>query len=88
MQIFGAPVSFPTPPAPSPPPQLTAHLQVVCDARSSELPKYGIKTGLTNYPAAYAVGLLLARRLNQKYGLDETYQGKIQITSFASRSKY
>lgn len=49
--------------------------KVVCDARSSELPRYGIKTGLTNYPAAYAVGLLLARRLNKKYGLDETYQG-------------
>lgn len=53
--------------------------KVVCDARSSELPKYGIKTGLTNYPAAYAVGLLLARRLNQKYGLDETYQGVAKV---------
>ncbi|XP_063676167.1 large ribosomal subunit protein uL18-like [Bolinopsis microptera] len=49
--------------------------KIVCDARSSELPRYGIKAGLTNYPASYAVGLLLARRLNQKYGLDETYTG-------------
>jgi len=53
--------------------------KVVCDARSSELPRYGIKTGLTNYPASYAVGLLLARRLNQKYGLDETYVGVEEV---------
>jgi len=49
--------------------------KIVCDARSSELPRYGIKVGLTNYASSYAVGLLLARRLNQKYGLDETYTG-------------
>jgi len=54
--------------------------KVVCDARSSELPRYGIKTGLTNYPASYAVGLLLARRLNQKYGLDETYKGVEEVS--------
>ena len=54
-------------------------VQVVCDARASELPRYGIKTGLTNYPASYAVGLLLARRLNQKYGLDESYTGDILL---------
>lgn len=53
--------------------------KIVCDARSSELPRYGIKTGLTNYPASYAVGLLLARRLNQKYGLDETYTGVEEV---------
>jgi len=49
--------------------------KVVADARSSELPRYGIKAGLTNYAASYAVGLLLARRLNQKYKLDDTYKG-------------
>jgi len=54
--------------------------KVVCDARSNELPRYGIKTGLTNYPASYAVGLLLARRLNQKYGLDETYTGVEKVS--------
>lgn len=54
--------------------------KVVCDARASELPRYGIKTGLTNYPASYAVGLLLARRLNQKYGLDEAYTGVEEVT--------
>lgn len=49
--------------------------KIVCAAYAAELPRYGIKVGLTNYAAAYAVGLLLARRLNQKYGLDETYVG-------------
>ncbi|KAJ8957598.1 hypothetical protein NQ314_006524 [Rhamnusium bicolor] len=37
--------------------------KIVCAAYSHELPKYGVKTGLTNYAAAYATGLLLARRL-------------------------
>ena len=45
-----------------------AHLkgdQVVCSAYASELPKYGVKVGLTNYAAAYCTGLLLARRVSQ-----------------------
>lgn len=54
--------------------------KVVCDARSTELPRYGVKVGLTNYASSYAVGLLLARRLNQKYGLDETYKGVETVT--------
>ena len=44
-----------------------AHLkgdQVVCAAYASELPKYGVKVGLTNYAAAYCTGLLLARRVS------------------------
>lgn len=32
-------------------------------AQSSELKKYGLTAGLTNYPAAYATGLLCSRRL-------------------------
>jgi len=39
-------------------------------AYSHELPRYGLKVGLTNYAAAYATGLLLARRVNKKLGLD------------------
>jgi len=35
-------------------------------AYSHELPRYGVKSGLTNYASAYATGLLLARRLLQK----------------------
>lgn len=31
--------------------------------------------GLTNYAAAYCTGLLLARRLLQRLGLDNLYQG-------------
>nr|KAF6380155.1 ribosomal protein L5 [Myotis myotis] len=36
---------------------------IVCAAYAHELPKYGVKVGLTNYAAAYCTGLLLARRL-------------------------
>lgn len=48
---------------------------VVAAAYSHELPRYGLKTGLTNYAAAYATGLLLGRRLLQKVGLDKKYEG-------------
>jgi large subunit ribosomal protein L5e len=34
---------------------------------------------LTNYAAAYATGLLLARRVNVKYGLDKEYEGNTNI---------
>ncbi|VVT55299.1 60S ribosomal protein uL18 [Magnusiomyces paraingens] len=44
-------------------------------AYAHELPRYGIKHGLTNWAAGYAVGLLVARRALQKLGLDETYTG-------------
>eukprot|EP00382_Lankesteria_abbotti_P008535 CAMPEP_0114007870 /NCGR_PEP_ID=MMETSP0372-20130328/5229_1 /TAXON_ID=340204 /ORGANISM="Lankesteria abbotti" /LENGTH=46 /assembly_acc=CAM_ASM_000359 len=37
--------------------------KVLSSAQSSELSNYGIKIGYTNYAAAYATGLLLARRL-------------------------
>jgi len=36
---------------------------MMCAAYSHELPKYGLKVGLTNYAAAYCTGLLLARRV-------------------------
>ncbi|MCP5809857.1 hypothetical protein NL321_27325, partial [Klebsiella pneumoniae] len=41
---------------------------IVCAAYSHELPRYGVKVGLTNYAAAYSTGLLLARRLLQRLG--------------------
>ncbi|KAL8602072.1 60S ribosomal protein L5 [Nucella lapillus] len=50
--------------------------RIVCSAYSHELPRYGVKVGLTNYSAAYATGLLLARRLLKKFGLDSIYPGK------------
>jgi large subunit ribosomal protein L5e len=49
--------------------------QVLCAAYSHELTKYGLKVGLSNYSAAYCTGLLLARRLLQKLGLDKKYEG-------------
>ena len=33
-------------------------------AYAHELPRYGVKVGLTNYAAAYCTGLLLARRVS------------------------
>jgi len=50
----------------------------IAAAYSHELPKYGMKAGLTNYAAAYATGLLCARRLLTKYDLAETYEGKTE----------
>ncbi|ABN65052.1 ribosomal protein L5 [Scheffersomyces stipitis CBS 6054] len=52
---------------------------VLTAAYAHELPKYGINHGLTNWSAAYAVGLLVARRALQKLGLDETYQGVEEV---------
>jgi len=48
----------------------------LASAYAHELPRYGITLGLTNYAAAYATGLLLARRVNAKYGLAELYEGQ------------
>lgn len=49
--------------------------KVLCAASSKELAKHGLTVGLKNYAAAYATGLLLARRLLKEIGLDETYAG-------------
>jgi len=52
---------------------------VVCSAYSHELPRFGVKVGLTNYAAAYCTGLLLARRLLKKLGLDGIYEGTTEV---------
>lgn len=49
--------------------------KVLAAASSKELAKHGLTVGLKNYAAAYATGLLLARRLLKQIGLDETYTG-------------
>ncbi|KAI0394282.1 putative 60S ribosomal protein L5 [Xylariaceae sp. FL0594] len=49
--------------------------KVFCSAYSHELKAYGINHGLTNWAAAYATGLLIARRVLKKLGLDETFTG-------------
>jgi len=48
---------------------------IVESAYSHELPKYGVCVGLTNYAAAYCTGLLVARRILHKFGLNEIYTG-------------
>jgi len=49
---------------------------IVAQALSTELGKYGCPVGLKNYAAAYATGLLIARRTLKKFGLDEKFKGK------------
>ncbi|KAH8698440.1 60S ribosomal protein L5 [Talaromyces proteolyticus] len=49
--------------------------KVIAAAYSHELKRYGIEHGLTNWSAAYATGLLLARRLLKKLELDDTFEG-------------
>jgi large subunit ribosomal protein L5e len=44
-------------------------------AYAHELKAYGINHGLTNWSAAYATGLLLARRTLKKLELDEDFTG-------------
>uniref|UniRef100_A0A668TN53 Uncharacterized protein n=1 Tax=Oreochromis aureus TaxID=47969 RepID=A0A668TN53_OREAU len=63
---------------------------IVCAAYSHELAKYGITVGLTNYAAAYCTGLLLARRLLQKFGMDQVYEGQVEVTGdeFNVESQY
>lgn len=52
---------------------------IICAAYAHELPRYGIKVGLTNYAAAYCTGLLIARRLLKKLNLDGIYTGQTEI---------
>jgi len=53
------------------------HDVVIASAYAHELARYGIKLGLTNYAAAYATGLLLARRVNAKFNLK--YEGNKKV---------
>jgi len=54
------------------------HDKIIASAYSHELTGYGIKAGLTNYAAAYATGLLLARRVQAEFKLD--YEGVVEPT--------
>ncbi|KUI62894.1 60S ribosomal protein L5 [Cytospora mali] len=49
--------------------------KVFVSAYAHELRAYGIEHGLTNWAAAYATGLLIARRALKKLGIDETFPG-------------
>jgi len=55
------------------------HDVCLASAYSHELARYNHALGLTNYAAAYCTGLLLARRVNVKYGLDKEYEGNTTI---------
>lgn len=67
----------PSPPLPSPSAQSLnpRNSKVFCAAYAHELRAYGIKHGLTNWAAAYATGLLLARRTLKKLDLDSHFSG-------------
>ena len=49
--------------------------KVFMAAYAHELKRYGVTHGLTNWAAAYATGLLLARRTLKKLKLDEAFEG-------------
>jgi len=51
----------------------------IAEATSYDLPKYGITCGFKNYAACYATGLLIARRVLKKVGLDEAFKGKEEL---------
>merc|ERR1712161_127173 len=53
--------------------------RILAQAASRELARYGLEVGLKNYSAAYCTGLLVARRLLQKVGLDEAYEGNTEV---------
>merc|ERR1711981_526294 len=50
-------------------------------AYAHELPRYGLSVGLTNYSAAYCVGLLCARRLLTNVGLADKFEGTEEVTA-------
>eukprot|EP00918_Siedleckia_nematoides_P018433 GHVU01039392.1.p1 GENE.GHVU01039392.1~~GHVU01039392.1.p1 ORF type:complete len:405 (+),score=60.21 GHVU01039392.1:2276-3490(+) len=54
--------------------------RILESADSTELHRYGVSAGLTNYAAAYCTGLLLARRLLKKMEMDSTFQGTTEVT--------
>jgi large subunit ribosomal protein L5e len=53
---------------------------VMCAAESTELKRYGLTAGLTNYSAAYCTGLLIARRLLKQVGLADKYKNNTDVT--------
>jgi large subunit ribosomal protein L5e len=62
---------------------------VLCAAYAHELKNYGLNVGLTNYAAAYATGLLLARRVLTKLKIAEKFPGAKEVdgTYVAPRDK-
>jgi len=48
-------------------------------ANSAELKRWGLTTAFTSYPVAYCTGLLVARRLLSKLGMDKMFEGAAKI---------
>jgi large subunit ribosomal protein L5e len=55
--------------------------KMVCQATSTELTKYGLPVGHTNYAACYATGLLIARRALEIVGLADAITGVEEATA-------
>jgi len=53
--------------------------KVLCASESTELKRFGVTAGLTNYASAYCTGLLLARRLLKQVGLADIYKTNDKI---------
>lgn len=49
-------------------------------ATSREFRRWGVNAGLSSYPAAYATGLLLSRRLLKELKMDTLYPGVDKVT--------
>lgn len=64
------------------------HDVVVAAAYSKELERYGLKVGLKNYAAAYCTGLLVARRLLDKFGLADAYKGNEKVTGEVVKTEH
>ena len=60
----------------------------MAQAESTELGRYGLTVGLKNYGAAYCTGLLVARRLLQKVGLDDVYEGNTEVDGSVVTTEY
>jgi len=52
---------------------------ILASAYAHELTRFGLPVGQNNYAGCYATGLLLARRLLKKLGLDKRYKGKEKL---------
>jgi large subunit ribosomal protein L5e len=62
--------------------------RILAQASSTELPRYGLPVGLKNYAAAYCTGLLVARRVLQKIGLDDVYEGNTEVDGSVVTTEY
>lgn len=62
--------------------------RIICQASSRELARYGLSVGLKNYAAAYCTGLLVARRLLKKIGLDDVYEGNTEVDGQVVTTEY